>query len=129
MPSSNVQRDRTAAYLEVRVERGRIFSNSCAISCCGLVDTPHVRCITHVWGTGIVVAAALQALAMIAPCPPGLAPCEPLLELDRTYNPLREELNLTPPAIVPDMVFTIPTAPGIGFEPDRRVLDRYRVSA
>ena len=56
-------------------------------------------------------------------------PREPLLELDRTYNPLREELNLTPPAVGPGMVVTIPTAPGIGFEPDRRVLDTYRVTA
>ena len=94
-----------------------------------LADAAHVRCITHVWGTGIAVAAALQALAMIAPCPPGLAPREPLLELDRTYNPLREELNLTPPAVDPGVVFAIPTAPGIGFDPDRRVLERYRVDA
>ena len=83
----------------------------------------------HVWGTGIGVAAALQMLAMIAPCPPALLPREPLLELDRTYNPLREELNLTPPAVGSGMVFTIPTAPGIGFEPDRRVLDTYRVTS
>ena len=94
-----------------------------------LADAAHVRCITHVWGTGIAVAAALQALAMIAPCPPGLAPREPMLELDRTYNPLREELNLTPPAVGPGMVFTIPTAPGLGFDPAPRVLERYRVDA
>ena len=94
-----------------------------------LADAAHVRCIPHVWGTGIAVAASLHVLAMIAPCPPALVTREPLLELDRTYNPLREELNLTPPAVGPGMVFTIPTAPGIGFEPDRRVLDTYRVTS
>ncbi len=94
-----------------------------------LADAAHVRCIPHVWGTGIAVAASLQVLAMIAPCPPALFPREPLLELDRTWNPLREELNLTPPAVGPGMVFTVPTAPGIGFEPDRRVLERYRATA
>ena len=94
-----------------------------------LADAAHVRCIPHVWGTGVAVAAALQALAMVAPCPPGLAPRDPLLELDRTYNPLREELNLTPPEVWPGMVFTIPTTPGIGFDPDRRVLERYQVDA
>ena len=94
-----------------------------------LADAAHVRCIPHVWGTGIAVAASLQVLAMIAPCPPALIPREPLLELDRTCNPLREELNLTPPAVGPGMVFTIPTAPGIGFEPDRRVLERYRATS
>ena len=98
-----------------------------ALKIADLADAAHVRCIPHVWGTGIAVAAALQMLAMIAPCPPGLTPREPLLELDRTYNPLREELNLTPPEAGAGMVFTIPTAPGLGFEPDRRVLDRYRV--
>ena len=99
-----------------------------ALKIADLADAAHVRCIPHVWGTGIAVAAALQMLAMVAPCPPGLVPREPLLELDRTYNPLREELNLTPPAVGTGMVFTIPTAPGIGFEPDRRVLDSYRVT-
>ena len=94
-----------------------------------LADAAHVRCIPHVWGTGIAVAASLQVLAMIAPCPPALIPREPLLELDRTWNPLREELNLTPPDVGPGMVFTIPTAPGIGFEPDRRVLERYRATS
>ena len=94
-----------------------------------LADAAHVRCIPHVWGTGIAVAASLQVLAMIAPCPPALLPREPLLELDRTYNPLREELNLTPPAVGPGMVFTIPTTPGIGFEPNRHILDKYRVTA
>ncbi len=94
-----------------------------------LADAAHVRCIPHVWGTGIAVAASLQVLAMIAPCPPALIPREPLLELDRTCNPLREELNLTPPAVGPGMAFTIPTAPGIGVEPDRRVLERYRATS
>ena len=100
-----------------------------ALKIADLADAAHVRCIPHVWGTGLAVAAALQMLAMIAPCPPGLAPREPLLELDRTWNPLREELNLTPPEVGPGMVFTIPAAPGLGFEPDRRVLDRYRTRA
>ncbi len=100
-----------------------------ALKIADLADAAHVRCIPHVWGTGVAVAAALQMLAMIAPCPPGLAPREPLLELDRTYNPLREELNLTPPEVGAGMVFTIPTASGLGFEPDRRVLDRYRAPA
>ena len=100
-----------------------------ALKIADLADAAHVRCIPHVWGTGLAVAAALQMLAMIAPCPPGLAPREPLLELDRTWNPLREELNLTPPEVGAGMVFTIPAAPGLGFEPDRRVLDRYRTRA
>ena len=67
-------------------------------------------------------------LAMIAPCPLGLVPQEPLLEMDCTYNPLREELNLTPPTISPDMVFNIPTSPGIGFEINRNILSKYQVS-
>ena len=39
-------------------------------------------------------------------------------------QPAARRLNLTPPAVGPGMVFTIPTAPGIGFE-----IERYRVSA
>ncbi len=100
-----------------------------ALKVADLADAAHVRCIPHVWGTGVAVAAALQMAAMIAPCPPGLTPREPLLELDRTWNPLREELNLTPPAVGSDMVFTVPTSAGIGFEPNRAILERYRDSA
>lgn len=97
-----------------------------ALKIADLADAAHVRCIPHVWGAGVAVAAALQMLAMIAPCPPSLTPREPLLELDRTWNPLREDLNLTPPEVGPGMVFTVPAAPGIGFEPNRAVLERYR---
>lgn len=97
-----------------------------ALKIADLADAAHVRCIPHVWGAGVAVAAALQMLAMIAPCPPSLTPREPLLELDRTWNPLREELNLTPPEVGPGMVFTVPAAPGIGFEPNRAALERYR---
>ena len=79
------------------------------------------------WGTGVAIAAALQFLAMIAPAPPSLNPQRPVLELDRTFNPLREELNLTPPVVKPGMTYQIPSTPGIGFDISQHVLQQFKV--
>jgi len=48
-----------------------------------------------------------------------------LFELDRTPNPLRDQLALNPPKRAGDIV-DVPTGPGLGLELDRTVLERYR---
>ena len=98
-----------------------------ALKVADLADAWHLRCIPHVWGTGVAIAAALQFLAMIAPAPPSLNPQRPVLELDRTFNPLREELNLTPPVVKPGMTYQIPSTPGIGFDISQHVLQQFKV--
>src|SRR5262245_23330520 len=50
-----------------------------------------VRCVPHVWGTGIGLAAALQLLAVLPHNPPRLSPLEPLLEFDRSEHPFRRD--------------------------------------
>jgi D-galactarolactone cycloisomerase len=98
-----------------------------AIRVADLADAWHVRCLPHVWGTGVAIAAALQLLAMIPPCPPSLYPIEPMLELDRTSNIFREELNTRGYDLQNGFV-AIPARPGIGVEINRRILEKYRVS-
>jgi D-galactarolactone cycloisomerase len=87
-----------------------------------------VRCVPHVWGTGIGLAAALQLLAVIAHNPPRLTPLEPLLEFDRSEHPFRQAILTAPIEHVAGMV-AIPPAPGLGIEIDRAALQRWQRSA
>jgi D-galactarolactone cycloisomerase len=54
-----------------------------------------------------------------------MLPAEVLFELDRTPNPLRDQLALNPPARAGDVI-ELPTGPGLGLEIDRAVLKRYQ---
>jgi D-galactarolactone cycloisomerase len=80
----------------------------------------------HVWGTAVGLFASLQLIAALPPNPPALAPGEPLFELDRTPNPLGDQLAQNPPKRAGD-VLEVPAGPGLGLELDRRVLERYGV--
>lgn len=87
--------------------------------------------VPHVWGSGIAVAAALQAIAVIPPTPHSVVPTplenEPMLEFDRTYNPLRDgilERNFT----IEDGAVTIPDGPGLGIAVDEAALEPYVVA-
>lgn len=86
-----------------------------------------VRCIPHVWGTGIAVATALQVLAVVPHTPPGLMPIEPLLEFDRSEHPYRMAVLKDPIVPVSGWV-EIPTGPGLGIEVDRDAVRRYGIS-
>lgn len=85
----------------------------------------------HVWGTPIMIAASLHLAATLPPCPPARDPQpyaqEPVMEFDRTPNPLREELSPTPFA-AEDGFVAVPTEPGLGVTIDEAVLERYRIA-
>lgn len=74
--------------------------------------------IPHVWGSGIALAAALHALAATPPSPhtanPVVLQNEPVVEFDRTHNPLRDEL-LTDKFVLSDGALIVPQRPGLGF--------------
>jgi D-galactarolactone cycloisomerase len=81
-----------------------------------------------VWGSGIAFAAALQAIATIPPIPHTANPIplqnEPVIEFDRTHNPLRDELLNERFALVDGHVL-IPDGPGLGISVNDEVLTRY----
>ncbi|MGF1551918.1 MAG: mandelate racemase/muconate lactonizing enzyme family protein [Paracoccaceae bacterium] len=83
-----------------------------------------VRLVPHVWGTGVQIAASLQAIAALAPNPPRPTPIEPILEFDRTHNPFRQAV-LTTPIEAADGVVAIPDGPGLGIEVDRAALAEF----
>ena len=84
-----------------------------------------MRVNPHVWGTGVTLAASLHLLAVIPDNPPGLFPRPPLLELDRSPHPVRDEVT-SMLAISAQGRVRVPEAPGLGVQVDRAALARFR---
>jgi D-galactarolactone cycloisomerase len=83
----------------------------------GLAHAKNRQLLPHVFGSAVALAASLQVLATL--------PGEPMLEFDRTPNPIREDLAVDP--ITNDgNVVHIRDDPGIGIEVDPDVLDDVR---
>ncbi len=85
-----------------------------------------INTIAHAWGTMLNLASATHFLATNY-VEPGRAECSPpLLEVDRTPNPMRDEMYSVGLEIV-DGVVTVPTSPGLGVEPDREAMKKFCV--
>lgn len=82
-----------------------------------LANTYGVGVVPHVWGSGIAVAAALQAIATIPSFPHTANPIallnQPVIEFDRKHNPLRDDL-LEERFVLEDGALAIPDRPGLG---------------
>lgn len=91
-----------------------------------LAEAFGVRYNPHVWGTGIAIAASLHLLAVLPPyTPPSLtSPAAPILELDRTENPIRQAILVEPIEHARGIV-RIPHRAGLGIEIDRKALARF----
>jgi len=87
--------------------------------------------VPHVWGTAINFAASLQFAAVLPELRgPGLR--YPLLEVDPSFNPLRDELGDFP--LGADGAMAVPSGPGLGIELDPRrfapfVVDHWSITA
>lgn len=97
-----------------------------------LAHTRHVMAIPHVWGSGIALAAALHALAN-TPCLPHTAnpvpmQNEPVVEYDKNFNPLRDDLLATR-LVFRDGKLHVPDQPGLGVTVDMEKLRRYQANA
>src|SRR5262249_5178668 len=55
-----------------------------------------IRCVPHVWGTGVGLAAALQLLAVLPHNPQRHSPQEPMLEFDCSEHPFRQAVLTAP---------------------------------
>jgi D-galactarolactone cycloisomerase len=76
----------------------------------------HVPVSFHTWGDGVALAASVHLAAALKDCI--------VMELDYTYNPLREEL-LRAPFKVENGCLTPPERPGLGVELDQEALRRF----
>ncbi|MFC7138759.1 mandelate racemase/muconate lactonizing enzyme family protein [Halosimplex aquaticum] len=83
-----------------------------------LADSANVQCVPHVFGSAVALAASLQVIAA--------TPGDPMLEFDRTPNPIREDLAADPITNDGDSV-QIRDEPGLGIEVDEDVLERFAV--
>ena len=92
-----------------------------------LAHTFGVKVIPHTWGSGIAIATALQFLSNLDVIPGRLHEPDILLELDRTENPLRDEL-IIPKLIIEKGRVKIPDQPGLGVDVDESVLHNYLIS-
>jgi len=92
-----------------------------------LACTFGVDLVPHTWGTGIALSAALHLIANIDMPGSRLNNADALMELDRTENPLRDEL--VQPALSPhNGRLQVPSEPGLGVNVDQDVLNRYRLT-
>jgi len=82
-----------------------------------LASTWNIRCIPHVWGTNVAIAAGLHCHAAMQDTPGKLNPPEPLFEFDRTPNPLRERTTQETIAMKEGYI-AVPQGPGLGVTPD-----------
>lgn len=81
-----------------------------------------VRVSPHCWGGAVAQAATLQLLAALPPYPHvDNAPDPTWFELDRSYNPLRDEL-ITEPFTAREGRIDIPDMPGLGVTVDEQAL-------
>jgi len=105
----------------VQPDLGRVGGLSEAKKIASLANAAQIACIPHVWGTGIIVAAALQLIATLPNCPPVRNPQsiwhEPVLEFDRTPNPLRGRVA-PEPELDAEGAIAVPPGPGLGIEVD-----------
>ena len=86
-----------------------------------------INVIPHSWGTQLNLASAAHFLAT-AYVEPGRAEVQPpLLETDRSGNPMRDEM-FAEGMIFEDGRITVPTAPGLGVTPDRKAMEGFCVA-
>ncbi|QCP62360.1 mandelate racemase/muconate lactonizing enzyme family protein [Pantoea sp. SO10] len=93
-----------------------------------LANSWGVATVPHVWGSGIAVAAALQAVAIIPPFPftaNGLPLLnQPVIEFDRKHNPLRDDLLHQHFELI-DGSLAVPDSPGLGVTVRDDILNQY----
>lgn len=91
-----------------------------------LADANHVRLIPHCWGSAISLAASLHYVATLPDGAPSITPTEPMLEYDRSENPLRDDM-LVENLKQEGGYLAVPQGPGLGVEVNPEKLEKYRV--
>ncbi len=94
----------------------------------GFANAYGVATVPHVWGSGVAVAAALQAVATIPAFPHTANPIallnQPVIEFDRKHNPLRDDL-LQDRFVLEDGCLAVPDKPGLGITVREDILTKY----
>ncbi|MCG6931193.1 MAG: mandelate racemase/muconate lactonizing enzyme family protein [Desulfofustis sp.] len=83
-----------------------------------------INVIPHAWGTMLNLASATHLLATTYVEPGRADVTPPVLETDRSENPMRDEMYQPGLEIVDGRV-AVPTLPGLGVEPDKKAMQRF----
>lgn len=86
-----------------------------------------VNMVPHAWGTMLNMACATHFLATTYVEPGRAEVEEPMLEADRTPNPMRDEMFSTA-LVIDEGRVCVPETPGLGVEPDQQAMKRFIVS-
>lgn len=97
-----------------------------AVKIRAIASSHGVNIVPHCWGTQLNLASATHFLATTYVEPGRAEVAEPLLETDLTRNPMRDEIFQSSVEIKRGAAI-VPTAPGLGVEPDRTALERFCV--
>jgi len=89
-----------------------------------LASSYGVQLIPHTWGTAIGIHVALHFISNLELIPGRMYAPTFFMEYDQTENSLREKLTKTPIQMVNGKI-KVPTAPGLGFEINEKVLKEY----
>jgi D-galactarolactone cycloisomerase len=85
-----------------------------------------LRCFPHVWGTPVALAAAAHFLAALPDPVVSLRPEPVWLEIDRSTNPLRDEIAQLPFRLA-DGTAELSGSPGLGVVINEQALQRFLV--
>jgi D-galactarolactone cycloisomerase len=92
-----------------------------------LASSMGVNVVPHAWGTMLNLACATHFIAT-SYVEPGRAEMEsPMLEVDHTQNPMRDEMYAKAIQLENGMA-TVPHTPGLGVEPDRQAMTSFTLS-
>jgi D-galactarolactone cycloisomerase len=86
-----------------------------------------VNVIPHAWGTQLNLATALHFAATTYMEPGRREAAQPLLETDRTPNPMRDEMYAASLEISNGQAI-VPTSPGLGVEPDTTAMEQFCIN-
>ena len=103
----------------IQPDVARVGGISEMIKIAALASTHKIPVSFHTWGDGVALAASVHLSTALRDCA--------VMELDYTYNPLREEL-LREPFKVQNGYLLPPQAPGLGIDLDACTLERFAFS-
>jgi D-galactarolactone cycloisomerase len=83
-----------------------------------------ITCMPHCWGSALSLTACVHLVSLVPDASWSRHTEPPMVEMDVSENPLRDEI-LKEPLQIKDGFVTVPAGPGLGIEVDEAKLMRY----
>ncbi|ANQ52364.2 mandelate racemase/muconate lactonizing enzyme family protein [Flammeovirga sp. MY04] len=91
-----------------------------------LASAYHKDIVPHSWGTWIAISAAVHFVGNLDKNPGRMYMDAPMIELDRTENPLRDDVTI-PSIEVINGEIKVPNTPGLGVDVNEEFLEKYAI--